>query len=146
MIKVREGSKNQAVFRQISGLDRNFFKGVRLAFWQIGKRLVQTASQGILREPKSGRVYKHKNKMIRASAPGQYPANRSGTLRRSIDFKVIGSKRMIFGASADYAKFVHDGTSRMGSRPFLRKADAAVFKFVDREVDTAFSKKVNYRV
>lgn len=46
----------------------------------------------------------------------------TGTLRRSITHRVesTGSHGVI-GTNIEYARYVHDGTSRMQARPFLRQ-------------------------
>lgn len=46
----------------------------------------------------------------------------TGTLRRSITHRVesTGSHGVI-GTNVEYARYVHDGTSRMQARPFLRQ-------------------------
>jgi HK97 gp10 family phage protein len=45
---------------------------------------------------------------------------RTGNLRRSVGSKVeAGGDRGVIGASAHYARYVHEGTSRMSGRPFF---------------------------
>lgn len=60
----------------------------------IGRDANDEFRKGISFGPKTGRIYDG----IRASAPGEFPARRSGNLYRSIDYKVekdeltVGSK------------------------------------------------------
>jgi len=58
-----------------------------------------------------------------ASAPGEPPAVRTGRLRNSIKYRVIGgglNLRGIVGSSLEYAAPLEFGTSKMAPRPFLR--------------------------
>jgi len=71
---------------------------------------------------RSGRLYG----THRASAPGEYPANRSGALVRSVGVDVK-NKQLTFGEGADYAKYLEHGTRNMEARPHLRRsADAKI--------------------
>ncbi len=47
----------------------------------------------------------------------------TGTLMRSITFERVGGEDAILvGSPVEYAVYVHDGTSKMAGRPFLRDA------------------------
>ena len=103
----------------------------------FGRDLVKTTNQEILRRPKSGRVYliRLKNGTRRrhvASAPGETHANMSGTLRKSLGYKVKGIERMDFGYGASnkvvpkHAIFVEKGTKNMKARPSLLNGHKAV--------------------
>jgi HK97 gp10 family phage protein len=95
----------------------------------LGKDLKRTANKNILSKPKGGKVYiartrGGRRRRHRSSAPGESHANRSGMLRRSLGWKVNGSKSMEFGygvdkPAPDYGKFVEDGTFKMKPRPSL---------------------------
>ena len=126
--------KNLRAAIQISQLSERNARGIRQAFYKLGKDLRKTASDLILEKPKHGRLYRiRRGKLIRkhrASAAGEAPANLSGRLRRSLDFNVVGSERMEFGyrqASAEkgsgdgvfYGKFLERGTRNMKPRPAL---------------------------
>lgn len=126
MVTLIEDTKNKFVFAHIGGGDQRVRIGMRVGLFQVGKLDVKVARHGIKTGPKTGRMYKHKGRNKRASGPGQYPANRSGELRRSVDFKVLGFKRMFFGARKLYGKFLEEGTKSGGKfriipRPFLTK-------------------------
>ncbi|MCK5017302.1 MAG: hypothetical protein KAS32_09530, partial [Candidatus Peribacteraceae bacterium] len=90
--------KNLRAAIQISQLSERNARGIRQAFYKLGKDLRKTASDLILEKPKHGRLYRiRRGKLIRkhrASAAGEAPANLSGRLRRSLDFNVVGSERM----------------------------------------------------
>jgi len=103
------------------------------AWWFSGRDLRKAASDEILRKPKSGRLYITRDRAGRrrrhvASEAGETHANFSGALRRSIDFKVRGSKQLEFGYgitkgnAPEYAPFVEFGTQRMKARPSLQNA------------------------
>ena len=90
-----------------------------------GAFVVQSkAQQSILAGGKSGRVYgKRKH---RASAPGEPPANDTGTLVRGITI-TPGADPMsyVVDSTANYAEFLELGTSKMAPRPYLLPAAVA---------------------
>lgn len=106
------------------GVDHKFKAGIRQAGHMAGKMLVKRTQEGILKGPQSGRVYGG----IRASAGGEYPANRTGGLLNSIDYTMNGSQTLEFGTRGafnkgfDYASGLHEGTSKMSPRPYLTLA------------------------
>ena len=58
-----------------------------------------------------------------ASAPGEPPAVRTGRLRNSIKYRIVGTGadlRGIVGSPLEYAPHLEFGTSKMERRPFLR--------------------------
>ena len=76
--------------------------------------------QGIT-EPKSGRVYKRGDKTHTASKAGEYPANDTGMLRRSIKKKMLNDGLQGFvWTDMSYAKALEFGTRTMAPRPFLQ--------------------------
>ena len=52
------------------------------------------------------------------------PIRRTGDLMRSIAYEVENSEKntVDVGSNLEYAPFVHEGTSRMAGRPYLRDA------------------------
>ena len=91
-------------------------------------RELRSASLHILRGRRSGRQYKvpHTGVAYRASAPGEAPAARTGTLRNSWGIIAMGSValgRYSSGIQTNvpYAPMLEDGTSRMAARPFREK-------------------------
>ena len=81
------------------------------------KRLVQ-------RGPKSGRMYRRRSVIHRASAPGQPPATDTGFLAAHIRASMARGKRLAAEAvsGAEYSDMLEFGTSRMGARPFMTPA------------------------
>jgi len=110
-IRITDSSKK--VVANIDKLPLACINGMRQGLFVVGKFLTKKTSENILRTPKTGRYYKYKGRKYQASAVGEFPANRSGDNRRSIQFKVKGKKKMIFGADAPYSKYLEK------SRPFL---------------------------
>ena len=92
-----------------------------------------------MRGPKSGRVYRRKSVVHRASAPGEAPAIDTGILRFSIAVKIgdsglsatIGVHEL---TKVKYARPLEFGTQKMAARPFVfpalekNKKAAATFK------------------
>ncbi|PNX51996.1 MAG: hypothetical protein BV456_00960 [Thermoplasmata archaeon M8B2D] len=112
----REGQKN---IDNLSKVPQACLNAMRQSLYEIGKMLVKQTSDNILHTKKTGILYRYKSRRIRASAPNEFPANRSGRNRKSIQFHVLGKRSMIFGADAPYSKFLEDGTRKMESRNFL---------------------------
>lgn len=46
----------------------------------------------------------------------------TGNLFRSIDYDVRSENTVAVGTNVDYGKYVHEGTYKMGARPFIRDA------------------------
>lgn len=93
--------------------------GLKMALHDIGvdvrretRRLIRTGSR-------TGRIYTFRGRPHQASAPGEPPANRSGKLSKSVGFRVRNHAEMVVGESAEYAKFLEDGTRKMDPRPHL---------------------------
>jgi len=129
MIKVSIKFDDKEVYNHILNIDNATRRGIRQGFFQFGKSLVKTASRQVLKKPKGGRTYLIRRGRVKrrhvASAPGESPANLSGSYRRSLGFKIKGSDSMEFGAGnseVPYAKFLERGTSKMAPRPGLGNA------------------------
>ncbi len=130
-ISVISSPKNKKAFLSIGRAPARARTGIRKAFYYIGKEDVSVSRKQILKKNKTGRVYmvrlKGRTVRHRASAPGEFPANLSGALRKSIDFVVRGSNRMEFGARVPYAenlelgKIPGPGSAASKARPFLAK-------------------------
>lgn len=82
-----------------------------------------TAVESITDGKKSGRIYKRRGIVHRASAPGEPPAADTGTLHGSIDLKPHYSQlRVEIQATANYAAALEYGTEYIEPRPFMRPA------------------------
>lgn len=133
MAEVKFDQKSLKVIVKIKDLKRISEKGMRQAWFKIGKDLVKTANGRILAKDKKGRLYgiiiRNGKKRLtsvraglkthRASAPGQSPANLNGDLRRSLKTKIRGSSMLEFSANTDYARGLELGTSSAKPRPYM---------------------------
>lgn len=102
-------------------------RGIQQGLTEIGDNLVDSAQEGIKNPPATGRIYIINGRSHQSSAPGQYPANLTGKLMKSIDSKV-DSLKMEFGAEAKYAPFLQQfktprqttsNWKKIAPRPFL---------------------------
>jgi len=139
---------NRKVFIQIRNLPEINRRAIRKAFYFVGKDLVSEARSSILRKPKSGRtyvVYKGgRRRLHRSSAPGEAPANLTGDLRRSVDFKVRGGNQMEFGADTPYARRLELGGGNIAARPYLiaaiEKEERNTMSHFRREIEKELKK------
>jgi HK97 gp10 family phage protein len=73
--------------------------------------------------PKTGRTYKRRSVLHRASAPGEAPATDTGALVRSVMMDVLeASLEAVVSVGTLYAKMLEFGTLLMGKRPFMSQA------------------------
>jgi len=132
---------NKKVFIQIGRLEQSNKRALRQAFYFIGKDLVKDARDSIRKRPKSGRTYIINNRRHRASAPGEPPANLTGLLARSINFRVQGWSKMEIGADTPYARALELGNPKgnLEPRPYLiaaiNKNERNTRRHFDRELN-----------
>lgn len=50
------------------------------------------------------------------------PIRQTGDLQRDVNYEVVDDATVNVGNSLEYAPFVHDGTRKMGARPYIRDA------------------------
>ena len=151
MIIFKEGSQNQKTYNHNLKLPLNLSKAIRRASYISGKELVSDLKRD-MKMPKTGRTYKiykgvsgalKRPRLHVASSASETPAVRTGEFRESIDFKVMGNKRLIFGSGANnkaqaYAKFLEEGTYKMKARkPIYRTA-----RKLQSQVKTNFDKEI----
>ena len=88
---------------------------------------LRNASLEVLRGKRGGRLYRRAGykRRYRASAPGEPPALRTGTLRRSWRPLYIGDERQnpAIESSVPYADYMEDGTpgGKIAPRPFAER-------------------------
>lgn len=130
MFSISKTDQTKYALMKIKNLQFVTAQGVRRALYLAGKDMVKT-SRAMMMEPKSGkpilvrmgRTGKLKNSRLHIqSAPGEAPAIITGTLKKSVDFNVVGTNKIEFGAkdSVSYGGFLEDGTSKMEKRPYLK--------------------------
>jgi HK97 gp10 family phage protein len=117
-------SRSKRILRDLKRHPEKARKGSMKGLWAAGKFL-QKETQKLIKDKssKTGRTYKFKGKTHQASAAGEYPANRSGKLRKSVGFDVLDSEDMEFGYrdSVNYGKWLEDGTKKIKKRPALNR-------------------------
>jgi hypothetical protein len=140
---IKATRRTKQVVIDVTKLEGTNKRGLERALQEIGPEIVRETRRLIETGAKTGRVYRFRGRPHQASAPGEAPANRSGRLARSGDFKVRNWQEMTVGETADYAGFLENGTrGRMAPRPHLiaavnNKAQDtvnAILESVDREV------------
>lgn len=121
MVKVTASDSTRTAFESFDHLSRKFLNAKRQALYAVGKVVYVEIRKRIKEGPKTGEYYKYKGRAKQASAPGEYPANRSGNLRKSVGFTVESPQRMVVGAGANYGPFLDKGTRNMQPRPFVSR-------------------------
>lgn len=127
MIKIIPDEKNKKVEFQLKNIKSNMLKYIRSALFEIGAENTQLIKKYIYAPPKTGRFYRYyyspgKWRWHQASAPGQSPANRSGFLARSIDYRVHSHFEVELHSTAFYANYLEDGTTKIKPRPYFIRA------------------------
>ena len=68
-------------------------------------------------------IVTHLNKYVRSNSPTQeFPAHETGTLARSVNFRVVGrggNTGVIIGPKTDYAHCLETGSAKMRARPYV---------------------------
>ena len=131
-IKMILSPHNIDIQRMIKEQPNRIRTGVRKAFYKIGKNWVKYLKEEINNtSTKTGKIYYFRKgkrsdvgpsfrvKKVTASAAGEFPANRTGQLKRSLSFLVVGANKMTFGSSAPYAGYLQEGTKRMDPRSLI---------------------------
>ena len=91
--------------------------GARRGLNTACKNIVKTTKENIKNPPKTGKKYP--NLRVRSSKAGEYPANQTGKLRRSVGYQLQGTTRAFIGAGAYYAQYLAFGTRKMAKRAFI---------------------------
>lgn len=115
---------------KLDRIRRNSQAGVRQVLLRGAQSIQNTAVQGIINPPKTGKIYPsrgRKRARHQASAPGEYPAADTGRLHQSITATVADRPESLtiqVSANVEYASYLEHGTSKMEPRPFLSRAYA----------------------
>lgn len=94
--------------------------GARRGLDKYAKQVRKTTQEGIKNPPKTG--IKYKSLRVRSSKAGEYPANQTGKLRRSIAYQLVGSQKAFVGSTVYYSNFLAFGTRFMNKRKFIGTA------------------------
>ena len=142
-ITVKISRKTREILIDIPQHMKKHRRGLENALYEIGADVIEETRRLIINGPKTGRIYSFRGGRHQASAPGEAPANRTGRLARSGDYKVKNWQEMTVGETADYAKFLEDGTrGRIAPRQHLIRAvnnkapdtQLTILENVDREI------------
>ncbi|WP_072389874.1 HK97-gp10 family putative phage morphogenesis protein [Hyphomicrobium sp. CS1GBMeth3] len=115
---------------KLDRIRRNSQAGVRQVLLRGAQAIQNTAVEGIINPPKTGRIYRSRGRRgarHQASAPGEYPAADTGRLHQSITATVAERPDVLtvqVSANVEYASYLEHGTSKMAPRPFLSRAYA----------------------
>lgn len=91
--------------------------GARRGLDKYAKQVRKTTQDGIKNPPKTG--IKYRNMRVRSSKAGEFPANQTGKLRRSIAYQLVGSQKVFVGSTVFYSNFLAFGTRNMEKRAFI---------------------------
>lgn len=132
-VRVLVTSRRQSAIKKIAD---NYESQLKSIVFRALTHVKNEAIQGISK-PKSGTIYKRGKKTHQASSAGEYPANDTGLLRRSIKQKMLNDGLQGFvWSDMSYAKALEFGTATMAARPFLQpsleSARPVVAKFLKR--------------
>lgn len=121
MIDIIPDYKNKKIEFRLKNTTPFMLKAIRTALFEIGAENTQMMKRFIYAPPKTGRIYRYKNRWHQASAPGQSPANRSGFLARSISYHVRDYHEVELYSTAKYADALEYGTKdgRIKPRPYF---------------------------
>ena len=129
MFTIEIDNRSRKVLLNFGKLPQQFRKAVRRGHIRNGRELSKILKAGIKNPPKSG--VKYRSLPNRSSAVGEYPANQSGNLMKSVKWKVGGLRLLVgYGTEARYGRFLELGVrGRMGPRPGLQTTvNTNVFK------------------
>jgi hypothetical protein len=132
---ITEDKNNQKTYRHNKQLPLALNRAIRRGRYISGKQLVANLKQD-MRLPKSGRTYRiykgvtgalKSSRLHKASSAYETPAVITGEFRSSIDFRVEGNTRLIFGSGSEnkakkYAEYLEDGTYKMAARKPINRS------------------------
>ena len=122
-VTIKVTKRTKEVLIGISNIKRTHRRGLENALHEIGADVIRETARLIKNGPKTGRIYNFRGARHQASAPGEAPANRTGRLARSGDYRVRNWQEMTVGETAEYAGYLEDGTrGRIAPRPHLIRA------------------------
>ena len=162
-IKVSFSPGSVKIMKHFASIAKDTKEGIRRANYLIGKELEKNSKLRILKGKKTGRLYLRRQpsgRIVRhrASAPGEAPANFTGSLRASVSFIVKG-QQLIFGAGGtvlkgrkkgkfvNYARELELGNRarKLAARPYLIAAikdeEKIVRNFYKQYIKKALTKK-----
>lgn len=157
-MKIKISTEGLANIKYNRELPKELTNVFRKTAYQIGDTLYKWLLVD-MKKPKSGRVYKsyfgvkgrYKTpKLIKASAPSETPAVRSGMFRKSVNFIVRGNKTLEWGSgkdnlATDYASALEFGTRKMQARQPLQRSMKANDSKIKAMANSNIKKVLNVR-
>jgi len=121
---ITPGPDTQKIFEVFADMSPRYIHATRQTLYRMGKIFYEDAKEATKRGPRSGEGFlpRKYGRNIHVSAPGEPPQRRSGFLRKSLGFNVVGMTVLHVRDDAPYAGWVEDGTRKMAPRPFLKPA------------------------
>lgn len=95
--------------------------GLRNALFEIGLDAARSLTDSINNDGRTGRTYFISGNPHVASAPGEFPANRTGKLKKSMNYLVRGVREVEWGSESPYSIFLEEGTENMAPRALIRE-------------------------
>jgi hypothetical protein len=121
MIKIVKGEKYLTELRtnKVVLLHR---KNIKKAFHNYGSDITKELKRVIETGPRTGRVYIVKGIAHQASAPGEPPANQTGKLADSFNYKARMMELIVFSTAfskegAPYPRYLDEGTKKKKMKP-----------------------------
>jgi len=120
--KLIANAKNRKIELRIEDNKQSTVRGIRQAFYFLGKDLKATTEKNILALPRIGTPEVFRGKKRRASIRGETFADRSGDARRQLGFSVKGGDQLEFGFRQDAKTFYTKILEEQMRRPTLKIA------------------------
>lgn len=121
-ISVTVNKRAQKILIDIPKHPRKLRKSTKLALHEIGLIVGRENKKLITTGKRTGRTYVISGRNHIASAFGEPPANMTGKLHKSYDYRVSSWHTMVVGEGANYANFLEQGTRFMKPRQHLIRA------------------------
>lgn len=115
-----ESKKLRTLLDRTEKLQSIVATGLRNALFEIGLDASRSLSDSINNNGHTGRTYFISGTPHIASAPGEFPANRTSRLKKSMNYIVRGTREVEWGSESPYALFLEEGTENMQPRAFIR--------------------------
>lgn len=114
------------LFEKLDRFTADAKKEIAAGLFASGLKIEETAKLSILQGSKTGREYRRRSVVHKASAPSEAPASDTGRLAASIQTTAKDNGMTVEVAAGtgivDYAVHLEYGTRNMAERPFMRPA------------------------
>jgi len=124
--KITPTGSTKTVILDLKSLEKKTVRGIRQAFYIIGKGAITEINKAVLEKPRGGKIYKYKGRRHIASKPGESFANRSGAARKTRGFSVTGADQVEFGFRKNgatlYTEYLENPKNKPMARPTVGNA------------------------